>query len=886
MGSNKPDPSAVADRLGTQQQSPRGAGKMKTRSSILSFKPNFNKSSGGNMGSHSNTYASGSGSSYYASTSGSSSGALYVNEIGVLNVPGGDAATRNRLRKSRSNSDFAAVPLPHTIGGLGSTGLKMPSHSSPSGAVDVQALGKRQHSHTISGAEAFAHVQGHGQSYAHTTSQGLVPILGPVVSITSNNLIGVAQAPQPSHAFPVYSNEHGPISAAVPPPPLDTLGAILQGTHLYAGPIAVAGRSRYASNISGIATNGYGSPPMLSPDVSTAGASASSVAFSVFGDENASMSGAQVNPFGPGVLFDTPSILQQAAGAGSDDAASLAPTESESGSRDGEEQGLDLDLGSEDGDIHDHDHESDLDHMLRRRSSIAPTEPDGDGDGENTPDGPFLMRAGHVLRVKESFESGMTARAGDHGRLRPKRSVYGLGLASVPSSGSGIVTTGGAGDDISEGSEGEGQGTGSASGRKTTPLQIVTLQGAPPGEVPERQGKASKAERASRRTTPDMVKEEESRPSPSLQQLIGPVDVFLAATATPPNGHTPTIDDPGATVTEALETADIASFADEGSADLTLVDSADVQQSEPTPTAPETDAEAAKTPQTTFATLEELAAMGALVIVQGAPRQPSNAQHTLSEATRACVGAWGTWSTETFDILQTSRGLPKLNDALHKQDTVLSISLESEATALPKNDPRFVIWGELEPGKAAGIRSSASPSASASGLGTTLVHSDSTSRLRSNSASTQVSVAPSHVSSTLSHTSDPSRNKVMVAASIERWVAQLTSELNNDELLVFFLTYRIYIDGPALAELLITRFHWTLESTACEEAIRKFVRLRTYVALKYWIEKFFTVDFVPNQALRKVVTQWLNALKRDPITDVQKDVKVLVQAWFSNNIRS
>jgi hypothetical protein len=35
--------------------------------------------------------------------------------------------------------------------------------------------------------------------------------------------------------------------------------------------------------------------------------------------------------------------------------------------------------------------------------------------------------------------------------------------------------------------------------------------------------------------------------------------------------------------------------------------------------------------------------------------------------------------------------------------------------------------------------------------------------------------------------------KVLLAATIERWIVQLTSSLDYDELLNFFLTYRNYV---------------------------------------------------------------------------------------------
>ncbi|KAG0694311.1 hypothetical protein DFH29DRAFT_1034636 [Suillus ampliporus] len=52
--------------------------------------------------------------------------------------------------------------------------------------------------------------------------------------------------------------------------------------------------------------------------------------------------------------------------------------------------------------------------------------------------------------------------------------------------------------------------------------------------------------------------------------------------------------------------------------------------------------------------------------------------------------------------------------------------------------------------------------------------------------------------------------QVLIAATIEPWIAQVTSDLDDDELLNFFLTYRTYISAVHLCHLLICRFHRAL----------------------------------------------------------------------------
>ncbi len=117
---------------------------------------------------------------------------------------------------------------------------------------------------------------------------------------------------------------------------------------------------------------------------------------------------------------------------------------------------------------------------------------------------------------------------------------------------------------------------------------------------------------------------------------------------------------------------------------------------------------------------------------------------------------------------------------------------------------------------------------------------------------------------------------MLVAATIERWIAQLTSELNYDELLIFFLTYRTYVSAVDLGHLLICRFHWALGETTSnrDEMVRKIVRVRTFTAIRYWLLTFFDVDFVPNRELRMLFADWLNSLRRDQILTKHRDALV------------
>ena len=221
------------------------------------------------------------------------------------------------------------------------------------------------------------------------------------------------------------------------------------------------------------------------------------------------------------------------------------------------------------------------------------------------------------------------------------------------------------------------------------------------------------------------------------------------------------------------------------------------------------------------------------------------------------------YSTDVFDILQTYRGLPLLDKlSFEAEQTTVKMSLSADESATPRDDPRFVIWGELQVEPDGDDRSISFESV-------TDLSIHSSSSLISKRRASKVK-APDPPAARVS-VQEP--QKVLLAATIERWIAQLTSDLNYDELLDFFLTYRTYVDSVELCRLLISRFHWALQRplSSQDEKVRRIVRVRTFVAIRYWLLTFFTVDFMPKRELRLLVSHWLNALVRDPILKEHSD---------------
>ena len=247
------------------------------------------------------------------------------------------------------------------------------------------------------------------------------------------------------------------------------------------------------------------------------------------------------------------------------------------------------------------------------------------------------------------------------------------------------------------------------------------------------------------------------------------------------------------------------------------------------------------------------------------------------------------YSTALFDVLQTYRGLPTLDKIVSTpSEPTIRLSLRAEDSVAPRDDPRFVIWAEVDTERDAYDDVAAS---SVTDLSSAHSHAASRrSRIGNKEKTHQVlssmySMQPPTEFGVSNPSAVPKETKrMLVAATIERWIAQLTSELNYDELLIFFLTYRTYVSAVDLGHLLICRFHWALgeTTTSRDEMVRKIVRVRTFTAIRYWLLTFFDVDFVPNRELRLLFAEWLNSLRRDPI--LQKHRDALVRHFVANKL--
>lgn len=212
-------------------------------------------------------------------------------------------------------------------------------------------------------------------------------------------------------------------------------------------------------------------------------------------------------------------------------------------------------------------------------------------------------------------------------------------------------------------------------------------------------------------------------------------------------------------------------------------------------------------------------------------------------------GSWTghirTGSTSSL-LSQTSQGSDAKLDA--HQITV---------SAAPSDDPRFVIWGEREPNT----------------FGTSDAHPPLQQGVASAGTrrwSHKASVSHHDLHAAGQHAAhkhfQASPQKVLMAATVERWVAELTSKIDPELLADFFLTYRLFLSPMSLCQLLLTRFDWALAEPyqPQDEAARRIVRVRSFVVIRHWLLNYFVEDFVPDPQLRSTVTTWLNTTAKLP----------------------
>ncbi|KAF9186633.1 hypothetical protein BGZ50_002402 [Haplosporangium sp. Z 11] len=100
-------------------------------------------------------------------------------------------------------------------------------------------------------------------------------------------------------------------------------------------------------------------------------------------------------------------------------------------------------------------------------------------------------------------------------------------------------------------------------------------------------------------------------------------------------------------------------------------------------------------------------------------------------------------------------------------------------------------------------------------------------------------------------------NRVIMAATVEKLIEKLTSDIDYTFLTDFFLIYRLFISPMALLRLLMARFQWALTEDTPQ---RQIARVRTFVTMRHWLLNYFEYDFMGSKALRQMLIQDLKSL--------------------------
>lgn len=108
----------------------------------------------------------------------------------------------------------------------------------------------------------------------------------------------------------------------------------------------------------------------------------------------------------------------------------------------------------------------------------------------------------------------------------------------------------------------------------------------------------------------------------------------------------------------------------------------------------------------------------------------------------------------------------------------------------------------------------------------------------------------------------PLEKPVIIAATLRHLVTAMTSWTSEDDtslLVDVLLTFRSYISGTRLFELMQLRFEWAARElvNVPNSALAANVLQNTYTALRYWVEHYYHTDFVGTLSIR--LGRWVAA---------------------------
>ncbi|KAJ1984207.1 Guanine nucleotide exchange factor lte1 [Dimargaris cristalligena] len=124
-------------------------------------------------------------------------------------------------------------------------------------------------------------------------------------------------------------------------------------------------------------------------------------------------------------------------------------------------------------------------------------------------------------------------------------------------------------------------------------------------------------------------------------------------------------------------------------------------------------------------------------------------------------------------------------------------------------------------------------------------------------------------------TATPGNPRVIMAATLEKLIQKITTEVDYAFVSDFFLTYRDFLTPIQLCRLLFLRFDW---ATQQDDDSHKLVRIRLFIVLRFWLRNYFVLDFGPNQELRFTFTQCLHDIWTNPhCQDSPREARILIE---------
>ena len=123
----------------------------------------------------------------------------------------------------------------------------------------------------------------------------------------------------------------------------------------------------------------------------------------------------------------------------------------------------------------------------------------------------------------------------------------------------------------------------------------------------------------------------------------------------------------------------------------------------------------------------------------------------------------------------------------------------------------------------------------------------------------------------------PKRERVVLAATVEWFIAELTAKNSPTQTINFFLTYRSYLRPEDLLAILLTRFEWALrhpstlahaklsskEASTARSPVGRVVAVRCHAMLRHWLLNHFADDWVDSKPIRNALPAWIKRMSKD-----------------------